>query len=163
MSDDYVRLFADEPAWRERAQRLADRIQPFTTAAHELASEQPVKGRALGLRATYHDSCQSANVLGIHDQPRALLRDIAGVTLVEMADSAVCCGFGGTFSFEYPEVANFVLERKLANIAATGADMIITDNPGCLTHLKGGLDARGRTTKVRHLAEVLWESLAPLD
>ena len=162
MSDDYLRLFAEEPEWRERAGRLGERITPFTIIASELASGGEVKGRALGIRATYHDACQSANVLGIHDEPRALLRDIAGVEVVEMADSAVCCGFGGTFSFEYPEVANFVLEKKLANIAATGADVIITDNPGCLTHLKGGLDARGRSTKVRHLAEVLWESLAPI-
>jgi L-lactate dehydrogenase complex protein LldF len=163
MTDDYLRLFAHEPEWRGRAERLGARIKPFTTIAYELARDRPVKGRPLGVRATYHDACQSANVLGIHDQPRALLREIAGVQLVEMADSAVCCGFGGTFSFEYPEVANFVLEKKLANIAATGADVIITDNPGCLTHLKGGLDARARPTKVRHLAEVLWESLAPPD
>ncbi len=163
MTDDYVRLFADEPAWRERAARLGQRIKPFTTVAYELSDGREVKGRRLGLRATYHDACQSANVLGIHDQPRALLREIAGVELVEMADSAVCCGFGGTFSFEYPEVANFVLEKKLANIANTGVDVVITDNPGCLTHIKGGLDVRRKTTKVRHLSEVLWESLAPAD
>ncbi len=161
MADDYVRLFADDPAWRARAMRLSERIRPFTTIAHELAKDREIHGRPLDLRATYHDACQSANVLGIHDQPRELLRRIAGVHLVEMSDSAVCCGFGGTFSFEWPEVATPVLEKKLANIAATGADVVITDNPGCLTHLRGGLDARGRAPKVRHLAEVLWDSLAP--
>ena len=162
MTDDYVRIFADDAEWRERARRLGERIQPFTTIAYELASARPdVRGRELGLRATYHDACQSANVLGIHDQPRELLRRIAGVELLEMADSSVCCGFGGTFSFEYPDVATFVLDKKLANIAATGADVVITDNPGCLTHLRGGLDARGKVTTVRHLAEVLWQSLAP--
>jgi len=80
---------------------------------------------------------------------------------VEMAESSVCCGFGGTFSFEYPEVATRILDRKLANIAATGADVVIMDNPGCLTHLRGGIDARRGTTRVRLLAEVLWESLSP--
>ena len=164
MTDDYLRLFADEPEWRERARRLGERIKPFTAIAHELSrARDDVRGRQLGLRATYHDACQSENVLGIHDQPRELLRKIAGVELLEMADSFVCCGFGGTFSFEYPEVATFVLEKKLANIANTGADVVITDNPGCLTHLRGGLDARRKPTKVRHLAEVLWESLSPLD
>ncbi len=162
MTDDYLRLFADDAQWRERARRLGGRIQPFTKVAYELASARPgVRGRQLGLRATYHDACQSANVLGIHDEPRELLRRIAGVELLEMADSSVCCGFGGSFSFEYPDVATFVLDKKLANIAGTGADVVITDNPGCLTHLKGGLDARGKTTTVRHLAEILWESLAP--
>ncbi|HKW78501.1 MAG TPA: (Fe-S)-binding protein, partial [Candidatus Limnocylindria bacterium] len=163
MAQDYARIFADDAAWRERAERLAERIRPFTSIAYELADGREVRGRPLGLRATYHDACQSANVLGIHDQPRHLLRTIAAVEVVEMADSSVCCGFGGTFSFEYPEVASYILEKKLANIAATGVDVVITDNPGCLTHLRGGLDARRRTTKVRHLAEVLWESLSAAD
>ncbi len=161
MSDDYVRLLADDAAWASRAVRLAERMRPFTSIAYELAQTCDLRGRDLAVRATYHDACQSANVLAIHDEPRELLRRIAGVQLVEMTDSAVCCGFGGTFSFEYPEVANHILEKKLTNVAATGADVVITDNPGCLTHLRGGLDTRGRPTKVRHLAEVLWDSLAP--
>ncbi len=159
--DDYVRLLAGDPAWAERAQRLAERVVPFTTAARELLGDRDVAGRPLGIRATYHDACQSANVLGLHGEPRELLRRIAGVELVEMADSSVCCGFGGTFSFEHPDVATVVLEKKLAHIAATLADVVITDNPGCLTHLRGALDVRGKPTRVRHLAEVLWDSLAP--
>ncbi len=161
MAQDYERLLAEEPEWAERARKLAERIKPFTTLVHELARENDLTGRRLDLRATYHDSCQSANVLGINYQPRDLLRNIAGVDVIEMADSAVCCGFGGTFSFEYPDVANYVLEKKLTNINATGAEVVITDNPGCLTHLRGGLDARGQRIKVRHLAEVLWEALEP--
>ena len=160
MSQDYERILADEPEWAERARRLGGRIVSFTKFAHALAVERGASGKQLGIRATYHDACQSANVLGLHDEPRELLRGV-GVQLVEMADSAVCCGFGGTFSFEHPDVANFVLETKLANIAATGADVVITDNPGCLTHLRGGLDARNQRVKVRHIADVLWESLAP--
>jgi len=161
MAQDYERLLAEEPEWAERARKLAERIKPFTTLVHELARENDLTGRRLDLRATYPDSCQSANVLGINYQPRDLLRNIAGVDVIEMADSAVCCGFGGTFSFEYPDVANYVLEKKLTNINATGAEVVITDNPGCLTHLRGGLDARGQRIKVRHLAEVLWEALEP--
>ncbi|HEY6959578.1 MAG TPA: LUD domain-containing protein [Candidatus Limnocylindria bacterium] len=161
MAQDYVRLLAADPEWGPRARRLAERMRTFTRVAHELACASGVTGRQLGLRATYHDACQSANVLGVHDEPRDLLKRVAGVEVIEMRDSSVCCGFGGTFSFEYPEVATHVLEKKLANIAATGADVIITDNPGCLTHIRGGLDARARTEKVRHLADVLWDSLAP--
>ncbi|TME75388.1 MAG: 4Fe-4S dicluster domain-containing protein [Chloroflexi bacterium] len=163
MAQDYERILADEPEWAERARRLGERIVSFTRFAYDLAIERGATGRPLALRATYHDACQSANVLNLHDEPRELLRRVAGVQLTEMVDSAVCCGFGGTFSFEHPDVANFVLETKLANIAATGADVVITDNPGCLTHLRGGLDARSQRVKVRHLAEVLWESLAAPD
>ena len=161
ISDDYLRIL-DEP-WRARAERVAGRIKPFTRLADELQLESGCRGRPLDLRVTYHDACQSANVLGVHDEPRRLLRDVAGVEVVEMAESSVCCGFGGTFSFDYPAVASRILDRKLANAAATAADLITTDNPGCLTHLRGGLDARGKRTRVAHLAEVLWESLRPDD
>jgi L-lactate dehydrogenase complex protein LldF len=161
IADDYARLLAGDESWTARAKALATRITAFTRFAAQRASDRGLRGRALGLRATYHDACQSANVLGVHDEPRTLLRDVAGVEIVEMAESSVCCGFGGSFSFEYPEVANRVLERKLANIEATGVDCVIADNPGCLTHLRGGLDTRRKPVLVRHLAEVLWESLSP--
>jgi Fe-S oxidoreductase len=161
VTQDYLRLLADEDGWSERAGALAERITPFTRFAAELAGARGLRGRPLGIRATYHDACQSANVLGVHDEPRALLRDVAGVELLEMTESSVCCGFGGTFSFEYPEVATRILDRKLASITATGADVVITDNPGCLTHLRGGIDARHGVVRVRHLAEVLWDSLSP--
>jgi L-lactate dehydrogenase complex protein LldF len=178
ITQDYARILSDEPGptgsgaqgagapereeirWAERARRLADRVTAFTPFVASVLRERPIRGRRLGLRATYHDACQSANVLGIHQDPRTLLREIAGIEIVEMAESAVCCGFGGSFSFEYPEVANRVLERKLSNIDATGVDCVITDNPGCLTHLRGAMDAREKTIRVRHIAEVLWESLS---
>jgi Fe-S oxidoreductase len=160
IAQDYARILWDDPAWLERARKLAQRVTAFTPFVASTVRERPLRGRRLGLRATYHDACQSANVLGIHQDPRTLLREIAGVELVEMAESDVCCGFGGSFSFEYPEVANRVLERKLSNIDATGVDLVISDNPGCLTHLRGAMDAREKTTRVRHIAEVLWESLA---
>lgn len=160
VAQDYPRILAAEQGWPERATALAERLTAFTPFVASLARERPLRGKRLGLRATYHDACQSANVLGIRQDPRTLLRDIAGVEIVEMAESSVCCGFGGSFSFEYPEVANRVLERKLANIEQTGVDCVIADNPGCLTHLRGAYDARDKTTRVRHLADVLWEALS---
>jgi len=160
IAQDYARILSEDLAWSERAGKLAKRVTAFTPFVASILRERPLRGRKLGLRATYHDACQSANVLGIHQDPRTLLREVAGVEIVEMTESAVCCGFGGSFSFEYPEVANRVLERKLANIDATGVDLVISDNPGCLTHLRGAMDAREKTTRVRHIAEVLWESLS---
>ena len=161
VAQDYPRILGSTPEWAARAMRQAERVRPFTTFCADLAGPAAARGRRLGLRATYHDACQSANVLGIHDAPRALLRDVAGVSLVEMAESAVCCGFGGSFSFEYPEVAERILARKLAHIRETGCAVVITDNPGCLTHLSGALDVRGEPVRVRHLAEVLWDALRP--
>jgi Fe-S oxidoreductase len=160
VAQDYARILSDDPVWAERARKLAERVTAFTPFVASLFRKRPIRGRRLGLRATYHDACQSANVLGIHQDPRTLLREVAGVAIVEMAESSVCCGFGGSFSFDYPEVANRVLERKLANIDATGVDLVIADNPGCLTHLRGAMDTREKTIRVRHIAEVLWDSLS---
>jgi Fe-S oxidoreductase len=159
ISDDYLRIL--DASWRERAERVSRRVKAFSRLAEQLQRQSGTTGRRLSLRVTYHDACQSENVLGVHDEPRRLLRDVAGVEIAEMAESSVCCGFGGTFSFDYPEVATRILDRKLANAEATAADLIVTDNPGCLTHLRGGLDARRKHTRVAHLAEVLWESLRP--
>jgi L-lactate dehydrogenase complex protein LldF len=159
IAQDYTRLFRDDVEVRERAERLGARVTGFTSFADLLQRTSGTIGRPLGIRATYHDACQSANVLGLHAEPRRLLADVAGVEIVEMAESSVCCGFGGSFSFDYPEVANRILERKLANAAATEVDLIVTDNPGCLTHLRGGAQARRLSVRVAHLAEVLWEAL----
>lgn len=160
VAQDYLRLLP-EGEWRERARRLSARVVGFTAFADRLQRESGRRGRGLDLRVTYHDACQSANVLGLHDEPRRLLREVAGVDVAELAESSVCCGFGGSFSFELPEVATRILERKLANIEATGAAVVVTDNPGCLTHLRGGLHARRKPLPVAHLAEVLWEALRP--
>lgn len=160
---DYARLLEDDEPWAARARALAGRTLTFTTWVAEEASRQGLSGRPLAQRATYHDGCRAVNVLGLRDQPRRLLREVAGIDLVELPEAEVCCGFGGAFSFDQPEVASRVLERKLANIAASGTDLVITDDPGCLTHLRGGLDQRHQPVKVRHLAEVLWDSLAGIS
>src|SRR5439155_784688 len=104
IAQDYARILSADPAWSERAGKLAKRVTAFTPFVASILRERPLRGRKLGLRATYHDACQSANVLGIHQDPRTLLREVAGVEIVEMTESAVCCGFGGAFSVEYPEV-----------------------------------------------------------
>jgi Fe-S oxidoreductase len=108
---------------------------------------------------TYHDACQSANCLGLGPEARRLLTEVCGIELQELPESSVCCGFGGTFSLEHPDVSKQILARKLANIDATGAACVVTDNPGCLMHIRGGLRAGGRPQQARHIAEILAERL----
>jgi Fe-S oxidoreductase len=115
----------------------------------------------VGRRPTYHDSCQSFNCLGLNAEPRRLIGEVAGDELVEMAESSVCCGFGGTSSFDHPEVARRIAARKLAHIDETGAALVVADNPGCIMHLRGALHARGSATRVQHLAEFLADRLPP--
>jgi L-lactate dehydrogenase complex protein LldE len=106
-------------------------------------------------RATYHDSCSGLRELGIKQEPRKLLKSVAGVTLREMTDAEVCCGFGGTFCVKYPDISNKMLEKKVKHIAATGADTLIAGDLGCLMNMAGKLKREGSSIKVRHIAEVL--------
>jgi Fe-S oxidoreductase len=111
------------------------------------------------LTIAYHDSCQGMNALGLRPEPRRILRDVLGHDVRELAES-ICCGFGGSFSFEHPEVARRLMDRKLDEAEATGAPILVTDNQGCIMHLRGGCDAEGRPIVVRHLAEVVAERIA---
>jgi len=115
--------------------------------------------RADPATVTYHDACQSANCLRLGPEARRLLTEACGLELRELPESGVCCGFGGTFSVEHPEVSKQILARKLANLAETGAATVVTDNPGCLMQIRGGLRAAGRPERAMHLAEVLAERL----
>lgn len=105
--------------------------------------------------ATYHDSCSGLRELGVREQPRRLLRSVEGLKLVELTDSEVCCGFGGTFCVKYPEISNTMLSKKVKRITATGADTLIAGDLGCLMNMAGKLKREGSPIHVRHVAEVL--------
>ncbi len=104
---------------------------------------------------TYHDSCSGLRELGIRDQPRQLLATVEGLALTELPDADICCGFGGTFCVKYPDLSNAIVERKTANIAASGAETLLAGDLGCLLNMAGKLKRQGSRTKSRHVAEVL--------
>jgi L-lactate dehydrogenase complex protein LldF len=162
MLQDYPRLLADQPGWRLRAERLAERVIDFTGF---VAREARLPAGALAdgpvWTVTVHDSCQSHNCLGLQAEPRYLLQQVLGHTVVEMTESSMCCGFGGSFSFEQPRVAERIVRRKLTHVDQTGAPVVVTDNPGCIMHLRGAVNASHRPQRVLHLAEVIDARLRP--
>ncbi len=163
VTQDYPWLLRDDAPWQERAARLAERM--FSFASFLEAELRPQPGwfvPAPSMRVTYHDSCQSKNSLGIGPEPRRILTECLGYELVEMEEPAFCCGFGGTFSLEYPDVSGRILSWKLDHIRRTQAQVVVTDNPGCLMQLRGGIEAAGLGGQVRvaHLAELMAERLA---
>jgi len=104
---------------------------------------------------TYHDSCSGLRELGVKAQPRALLGTVAGLSLTEMAEPEVCCGFGGTFCVKYPAISVRMVSDKTRDIMATGADTLLAGDMGCLLNMAGRLQREGSAVKVRHVAEVL--------
>ena len=106
-------------------------------------------------RACYHDSCSGLREMRVRRQPRQLLAKVEGLSVSELSDSDVCCGFGGLFSVKYPEISERMADDKIADAAATGADMLIGGDLGCLLHLEGRMRRQGKTMRVRHVAEVL--------
>jgi L-lactate dehydrogenase complex protein LldE len=151
---DYVALFEDDAAWRTRAERLGARAYELMSFLVDVLHATP-QAAQLTARATYHDSCSGLRSLGIKQQPRDLLGGVDGLTLVEMQDSDVCCGFGGTFCVKYPDISVKMVSDKAANVEATGADMLLGGDLGCLLNMAGRLQRLGKSTRVFHTAEVL--------
>ena len=157
---DYVHLFRNDPKWRERADAIASKVMDFTSFMEGVAAlpEGSLKTMA-DTSVTYHDSCQGSNALGLKSEPRRLLQDVMGIELKELEENTLCCGFGGSFSFDYPEVAERLMNRKLDNAQKTGARVVVTDNQGCIMHLRGGCDASKRNMQVKHIAELVAERI----
>jgi L-lactate dehydrogenase complex protein LldE len=105
--------------------------------------------------AAYHDSCSGLRELGIHDQPRALLATVTGLSLKELPDADVCCGFGGTFCVKYPEISDTMVTSKVEQVEQADAGMLLAGDLGCLMNMAGKLQRRGSKIQVRHVAEVL--------
>jgi L-lactate dehydrogenase complex protein LldE len=150
----YPELFADEPEWRGRAEALAGRSHELVSFLTDVLGVTSVPARHTGT-VTYHDSCSGLRELGIRRQPRQLLASVEGLELRELPDADVCCGFGGTFCVKYPDISNAIVEHKTAAVAATEAETLLAGDLGCLMNMAGKLKREGRTTRTRHVAEVL--------
>ncbi len=155
----YAGLFADEPAWAGRAEALAGRTYELTQFLRDVLHVDELAAQYQGL-ATYHDGCSGLRELGIKAQPRALLGHVAGLALRESPKAEACCGFGGTFCVKYPDISAHIVDEKVDDIAATGADTVIAGDLGCLLNIAGRLQRRGLAVKARHVAEVLAGSTA---
>jgi L-lactate dehydrogenase complex protein LldE len=150
----YPGLFADDPAMLARAEALAGRTYELIAFLADIRGMTAVDAWFDGT-ATYHDSCSGLRELGVKQQPRTLLGSVAGLSLIEMTDPEVCCGFGGTFCVKYPEISTRMVSNKTADITATRADLLLAGDLGCLLNMAGRLSREGSTVGVRHVAEVL--------
>jgi L-lactate dehydrogenase complex protein LldE len=150
----YPELFQGDPNWQGRADALAAKTFELTSFLGDVLGVARVDARFEGT-VTYHDSCSSLRELGVRVQPRRLLGAVDGLTLKELKDADVCCGFGGTFCVKYPDISNAIVAKKAADVVSTGADMLLAGDLGCLMNIAGKLQREGRSVEVRHVAEVL--------
>ncbi|GBD10236.1 Lactate utilization protein A [Candidatus Thermoflexus japonica] len=156
---EYAHLLADDPEWADRARAFAARVRDLTEWLEAIWPED-LRPVAPGLRFTYHEPCHLSHVQGVRRPPRALLRRLQGTTFRELPDATRCCGSAGIYNLTHPAMSRRLLERKMADIAATEASVVVTANPGCMLQLEWGARRSGSAIQVRHLSEVLDAALS---
>lgn len=154
----YPDILADDPALSVKARQFADRVIDFSSFAHDVLKVSTDEFRGDGKKTTYHSPCHLCRGMHVTEAPRALM-GIAGLDYAPCEEEDVCCGFGGTYSMKFPELSAELLKKKLANVEKTGAELLLTDCPGCIMQLRGGLEAKGSSIRVAHVAEALAERL----
>jgi glycolate oxidase iron-sulfur subunit len=155
---DYGRLFAGDPAFRERAAAFAAKVRDvteFLVSLPAVAERHPV-----ARRAAYHDACHLAHAQRVREPPRSLLRSIPGLELVEIADGDQCCGSAGIYNLTQPESARQIGERKADNVLAAEPELLVSANPGCTLQIQKILRARGVELPAAHPIELLDASIA---
>jgi glycolate oxidase iron-sulfur subunit len=155
---DYARLFKDEPAWAERARAFTARVKDvheyLALLGAPRATRHPLPGRVV-----YHDACHLAHAQRIRSQPRALLKAIPGVELLEVGDGEQCCGSAGVYNLLQPESADEIGARKVSAVLRTRPQLLASANPGCTLHLQRLFAQRGVTLRAAHPMELLDASI----
>ncbi|MGH7251778.1 MAG: (Fe-S)-binding protein [Candidatus Methylomirabilales bacterium] len=150
---EYWELLHNDPGYREKAEAFSKKVRD----ASELIAQADLNGRLheLKLKVTYHDACHLAHGQKVRHQPRKILKAIPGVQLVELAESDFCCGSAGVYNLLEPDLARKFLDRKLDRIQETGAEAVVSANPGCTFQIEKGLKERGLNIRVLHPMELL--------
>jgi len=150
----YRDLLADEPELLAKADALRPWVFEFSQFLVDV-----MKVKYLGARfehsVAYHPSCHLMRELGVREQPRALLSAVNGIRVVDVRDREECCGFGGLFSVKFPHISGSMLEDKMTRIRESGAEVLVSNDCGCLMQIGGGLHRAGDKIEIRHLAQVL--------
>ncbi|MEP6695353.1 MAG: heterodisulfide reductase-related iron-sulfur binding cluster [Pseudonocardiales bacterium] len=160
---EYAHLLRDDPAYAAKAQAFDGKVRDLAEFLVEMgprATRHPLE-----ITVAYHDACHLAHAQGIRSQPRQLLREIPGLQLREIPEAEICCGSAGVYNLLQPDAGEALGKRKAANVAATGANWLVTANPGCLMQVAAAMSAddangsRGTQLGFRHTAEVLDASI----
>ena len=157
---EYVDLLRDDPTWAARAAAFSAKVRDVSELLAELGTVAP--RHPLPLTVAYHDACHLGHAQGVRAQPRALLREIPDLVLREIPEAELCCGSAGVWNVFNPEPAAQLGDRKAGNVLSTGADLLVTANPGCLLQVAAALRRRGQDLALAHTVQVLDASIRGL-
>jgi len=168
MLKEYTALFSIESPWHKRALQFAERVKDVSQTLANGKFQSPNFGDKkagendfTGQRVAYHAACHLAHAQNVRVEPNKLLTDLTKtvgnvrVELVPLLEAENCCGSAGIYNLLHEEMADAILDRKMYNIQQTGADLVVTSNPGCLLQLERGINRKGLRVKVEHLVELL--------
>lgn len=141
-----------------RAESFRHRVMDVSVFLAKLGLREPL--RETKLKAAYHDACHLSNAQNVRRQPRDLLKAIPGLQLLEIADAHLCCGSAGSYNMDQPEIAASLGEQKAKHIIATGAEVVVTGNIGCMTQVRLHLKKLGSPIQVKHTMQVLRDALS---
>ncbi len=150
----YQELFADDPDWLERSQAIANRTYEFTQYLVDVIGVENLDAK-FPHKLSYHASCHLLRDLEIDEQPQRLLEKVRGVELIPLPKREECCGFGGLFSIEHPEISKAMLDRKIDNLITSGASILVSCDAGCVAHISGGLQRKKISLQAVHIADIL--------
>jgi len=158
---EYRHVFHDDPVWAQRADRFASKVRDITEWLDQIMPQDLAVSDALPKSLTYHEPCHLANVQGVRRQPRALIARLKnkGVDVRELNDPTRCCGSAGIYNLTHPAMSKDLLDRKMDDVAATGAEVVVSANPGCLLQLEWGAKRTGSAVKVKHITQILADAL----
>jgi len=148
----YLELFVDDTEWLTRAMEIAERTYEFSEFLVDRLFVTDL-GASYSGRLAYHPSCHLLRELGIDHQPLTLLGEVAGAQIHPL--EPVCCGFGGLFAVDQPDISTEMLARKLEQVTASGAEVVVGCDVSCLMHIEGGLRHNGSTIRCAHVAQIL--------
>jgi iron-sulfur cluster protein len=154
LKEAYPRLLAREPGLGVKVQQFVDKLMDFSSFMTQVLKVEPKMFQGRQRKVAYHSPCHLCRGLGVTEEPRELLM-ISGFDYYPAKYEDVCCGMAGSYSFEFPELSAELLRQKLDAVEETGAELLVTDCPGCVLQLRGGMDRRGGKVEVKHIAEAV--------
>lgn len=160
---EYRHVFRHDPAWAERADRFSSKVRDITEWLDQIMPDELPRcdGEQVGMKVTYHEPCHLANVQGVRRQPRALIARLKrqGADVRELDDPTRCCGSAGIYNLTHPGMSKDLLDRKMDDVTATGAEVVVSANPGCLLQLEWGAKRTGSQVQVKHVTQILLEAV----